>query len=268
MMKILCVGDIGLDEYVSRKEIYIGGCAFNVYQSLRAEKKALLCPFGDDLMSKKIRALIVEDKSIHLPFFSGPPSRQTLNILDSGEKNFLKFYPGPWDKWRASEEDLRFIKEFDLCHTVIYEQNVLAVNSYLKDQKWAIDFTTMRDFNEDIQFVKEYLPYLRFAFFGLDRSQSKLKEELIKLFYLTNIELVMTFGAEGSEVHFGRNSYVVKALPVSKVIDTTGAGDAYIGAYLSSRLLCHDVLKSMHLASARASEVVQVVSLGQKFRIV
>ena len=90
MKKILSIGDVGLDEYVNRNEIYIGGCAFNVYQSLTLADKILLCPLGDDEFSQEIRRALAFDARIHLPFFPCAPSRQTIDLFESGEKNFLK----------------------------------------------------------------------------------------------------------------------------------------------------------------------------------
>lgn len=267
-MSLLCVGDVGLDDYVKRSEVYIGGCAFNVYQSSSLHDKALFCPMGEDSFSAKIKRILTFDPHIYLPIFRGNCSRQEIDLFENGEKNFLQFYPGPWSDWRASKIDLDFMQKFDLGHTVIYEQNVKAVNSYvLQSKNWSMDFMTMKDFHEDASFVETYLPHLRYAFFGLDSNQKKLKADLIKLFAKTKIELIITLGALGSEVYFGGETFTRPAAKVVKVIDSTGAGDAFIGAYLSARMNGLDIFESMRAGSQRASEVIQTISMGSQFKL-
>ena len=63
--------------------------------------------------------------------------------------------------------------------------------------------------------------------------------------------IVMTMGEYGSMVYDGETIYKGNAMPV-EVVDTLGAGDSYISAFLSSRLMgknIPDSIKAGHLAA-------------------
>lgn len=67
--------------------------------------------------------------------------------------------------------------------------------------------------------------------------------------------LIITLGQQGSLWMTKENTQLVKPVSV-KAIDTSGAGDAYIGCFASEYVQHHDVLKAMNLASAYAADSV------------
>jgi sulfofructose kinase len=62
--------------------------------------------------------------------------------------------------------------------------------------------------------------------------------------------LIVTLGPEGSVVFDNGESYHQPAFPVEKVVDTTGAGDVFHGAYAYGLTLGHDVRRNLRFASA------------------
>ena len=63
-------------------------------------------------------------------------------------------------------------------------------------------------------------------------SPTELKEEFKKLYGYGFSVIVITMGAKGSAAFFGSDIITQPAIP-TKVIDTLGVGDAFIGAFLS-----------------------------------
>ena len=63
-------------------------------------------------------------------------------------------------------------------------------------------------------------------------SRTELKDEFKKLYRYGFSVVVITMGAKGSAAFFGRDIIIQPAIP-TKVIDTLGVGDAFIGAFLS-----------------------------------
>ena len=64
--------------------------------------------------------------------------------------------------------------------------------------------------------------------------------------------LIVTLGREGSFIQTPEGSFREKALPV-RVIDTTGAGDAYCGAFVAFLALGKSIREAAHLSGLYAS---------------
>ena len=72
----------------------------------------------------------------------------------------------------------------------------------------------------------------------------------------SNSLLVITDGKKGSYAYFQGKHYHVPAVSVEKVIDTTGAGDAYTAAFIASYLAHEDVQKAMQAGSSYAVKIL------------
>lgn len=70
---------------------------------------------------------------------------------------------------------------------------------------------------------------------------------------------VVKLGARGALLAQGGKQVIAGVTPVSKVVDTTGAGDLWASGLLSGLDRGWDLAKSAHLASATAAEVIQVL---------
>lgn len=69
------------------------------------------------------------------------------------------------------------------------------------------------------------------------------------------VECVVKNGAESALVHARGSSTIVPAIRVDKPLDTTGAGDAFNGAYLAARLTGHappEAARKAHMVASRS----------------
>ena len=71
-----------------------------------------------------------------------------------------------------------------------------------------------------------------------------------------NVVVCVTRGARGSVISDGSRRYHVKAAPVARVVDTTGAGDQYAAGVLAGRALGLDWSDAGWLGSLAAAEVI------------
>ena len=114
------------------------------------------------------------------------------------------------------------------------------------------------DFSSEISNpATEIMPHLDYSFF----SGSKLQEQsinpekiLLKLKEKTPGIVVMTLGEEGSIAIDGDRIFRGIAIPV-EVIDTLGAGDAFIAAFLCSRLKGSSIPQSIENGHKTAAEI-------------
>ncbi|OGK18390.1 hypothetical protein A3G67_03820 [Candidatus Roizmanbacteria bacterium RIFCSPLOWO2_12_FULL_40_12] len=76
---------------------------------------------------------------------------------------------------------------------------------------------------------------------------------------LTSKIIVITDGGRGSYGYIQESVLFQPAIPVDRVIDTTGAGDAYTGALLAEYLKSKDLKKAMEKGSQHASVIISKV---------
>jgi len=81
-----------------------------------------------------------------------------------------------------------------------------------------------------------------------------LNKNVAKLIGCENSLLVITDGAKGSYAYHKNEVFFQKAENVENIIDTTGVGDAYTSAFISSFIKEPDIPKSMEIATKFAAK--------------
>jgi fructoselysine 6-kinase len=111
----------------------------------------------------------------------------------------------------------------------------------------------------DHPLVEETLPYVTYGFY----SYHKGKDEFIKAFLKDKVDrgmkiAVATFGDKGSLAYDAAGYHIGPIYLARKVVNTVGAGDAYIAGFLYSIMSGDDVLRAMRTGARVASRVVEV----------
>ena len=79
--------------------------------------------------------------------------------------------------------------------------------------------------------------------------------------------LIIKDGKKGSYFFDSNNQFSIKAYPVKEVIDTTGAGDAYIGGLLMGKMNGMSILDSMKIGSVTASFCIEGIGVDGLLKI-
>ncbi len=102
------------------------------------------------------------------------------------------------------------------------------------------------------------------------------EEEIISLYQAENVHaalergradcklLAVTRSAEGSVIAFGDVVYQVNAVPVERVVDTTGAGDLYAAGFLFGITHGYDVAASGRIGAIAAGEIITTSARGRR----
>lgn len=101
-------------------------------------------------------------------------------------------------------------------------------------------------------------------------GQSDLKQAIKTVHTLGPKIVIVTMGAQGAVLSAEDRIYNIAAYPSEKVIDPTGAGDVFIGAFLAEFIREEDLLWCACVGSSAASIVVEGIGtafLGKKSEI-
>jgi fructoselysine 6-kinase len=267
-MKIVCAGDCGVDRYVELGAERPGGITLNVAVHARRlfapdDEVTVLTALGDDaeaaLVATAIERAGLDACITRLP---GATPVQYIGIESSGEKRFLRYEEGVLRDYRMAERECNRIRQADVLVTTVFAQAEGLFESVIACPSAgvrAVDFTDLADFADPVSFVRAHVDRLTVGFFGLRLEQTALIDALDALAREHDRLFVVTLAEHGSLAlgRAGRTS--CPALPVQRVVDTTGAGDAFTAGFLSEYARTADVAASLARGAEAAARTIQHV---------
>jgi fructoselysine 6-kinase len=264
-MKIVCVGDIGIDSYTNKKINKPGGVAFNVALCTRdsGAETSLISALGDDIGSSALRKLLtrLDVDTSHVQILKGKTAKQSIALELNGERKFIGYNAGVLEKWKLSKNDIKFIQTHDAIFTPLSDGMEHIFNEILKLKTKgmkAVDFSQdyeKADLGKPVNIVTKYSPYFDIICIGGSKDHIQLVNSLSKKY--PKKAFVLTFGKEGSIGYFQKKEYIQSVVPVSKIVDSTGCGDAFQGSFIVNFIESHDMKKSLQLASQKAADTLK-----------
>lgn len=254
-LRILGVGDNTVDQYLHLRRMFPGGNAVNVpvLAHRYAAEASYIGWLGDDRYGRLILdALRREgvDASRCRVIEGGSNAHCEVNLVD-GDRVFGASSAGVTRQIALTEEDFAFVSQFDLVHSSVYS-HIEAQLPQLRNAAHRLSF----DFSQGWKrpYLEQVLPYTTFAFLSYpDQSQSEC-EELMRWIKTQGPEvIVVTRGKEGA-LAFDGEHIVQQGIVEATVVDTLGAGDAFIARFLVEHLGGKPIAESMALAAYSAAE--------------
>ena len=259
-MAVLCIGEmlIGFTPYKGETLVYKanpGGAPANVAVSLARNgiDTGFMGKLGDDDFGRLLKRTLEENNITHLCPKLTSEATTTLAFVTLDEGGDRKFTfarkPGADMLLNVSDIDKIDFNEYDLIHAGSVSQSgspsrdaVAEALRRAKDAGKLVSFDiNFRDkiwsFDECLAEVNRLLPYIDL----LKISDEELdfvggEDNILKFMSENSISvIVLTRGGEGARVFFGGLYYDIPSMKV-QVKDTTGAGDAYWGGFLSCLL--------------------------------
>ena len=273
-MAVLCIGEMLIDFTPYKGETLVykanpGGAPANVAVSLARNgiDTGFMGKLGDDDFGRLLKRTLEENNITHLcpELTSEATTTLAFVTLDQSGDRKLTFArkPGADMLLNVSDIDKIDFNEYDLIHAGSVSQSgspsrdaVTEALRRAKDAGKLVSFDiNFRDkiwsFDECLAEVNRLLPYIDL----LKISDEELdfvggEDNILKFMSENSISvIVLTRGGEGARVFFGGLYYDIPSMKV-QVKDTTGAGDAYWGGFLSC-LLDQDVKSVADLTSEK-----------------
>lgn len=256
-MKLITVGDNVTDCYLDQGLYYPGGQAVNVAVNAKrdgAEEVAYLGIFGDDERAEHIRAALAQEgvATDRCRKVYAPTAQPGVAIDERGERVFKG---GPRDSCQhlfalnIVREDLAHIGRFDVCHTT----NNSNIEGQLATLAAAIPVSFDFSCDRDPAYLDAVCPHVTYAFLsgeGLDERQSQ--DLALDVCARGCAVAGVTMGRRGSVFACDGTLYRQSITQV-ETVDTMGAGDAFIAAFLVSYIDGRDLPAALAFASQRAA---------------
>lgn len=253
---IISTGEILVDRIIKEDGAasYVGGAPYNVAVNAfeSGAKTAFFGKIGEDADG---RYVVSEAKrrlpdGLYLSVADGRPTTVALVTLTKGERSFKFLRAGTAD-YMLCEDDINF--EFEGLNIVHLGTLMLNTEEGLRYARYVADrcaehkvrLSVDANFRDDLFFDKAernavFAPFLKRADI-LKLSEEELAEFTGEKSVEAGIKALspkeyafITCGAKGSYAYKkGVGLQFVPATPAEKIVDTTGAGDAYYGKALA-----------------------------------
>lgn len=236
--RILGIGIATMDIYCHHNRMYPGGNEYNVAYNanLLGAEAGFMGVFADDTVGSILEETLVKagiDTS-HSHHERGSSGYALVDLKD-GDRVFLD-----WNKQGVTdlypigftEEEIRYIKTFDAAE-ISWGGRV----SPEKIKKLAgAGVTICYDFYDNFTDadIEGLSPYIAYGFFSCSHISEEETEEVLKKCTARGCRIAVgTRGSDPTIAYDGKQFYRQPVLAV-KATDTMGAGDSYIGAFLTN----------------------------------
>jgi fructoselysine 6-kinase len=234
-MKVACFSVAAIDFFPQQNAWYAGGNSLN--QAVRFRQmgfhSAFIGALGTDEAGDRIANLLYNEQidTNCLQRIDGFTARNQIVNDSSGERFGVEgaWESGVYEEYSITEELWDYLEKFEVWATHAncpFYQSALEHKS--KKQLLSVDFLHLRDYG----LLKKSLTVADIVFFG---GTYDMVEDLAQVAQTTPGKIiVLTLGADGSMAFYGRQTFTQEALPVEKVIDTTGCGDAFQAGFTAN----------------------------------
>ena len=250
-MKTACFSVAALDYFPQQDTYFAGGNSLN--QTIRfkqlGHESSFIGALGTDKAGDQIEELL-RNSSVdvsHLYRIPGTTACNTLVDDEKGERTGIEgaWHSGVYETFALHESDWDYIADFNIWAThangINYEQALLHKN---KNNFLAVDFLHFNTY----ELLQKGINAVDIAYFGGVKNQL---QDLIKISENYRGIIVLTLGADGSIAIKNGNTFYQTALPLERVVDTTGCGDAFQSGFSAEYYVSKDIKKAL-LAGAES----------------
>lgn len=250
------VGDNCVDHYLAPIDRnFMGGNALNVAVALQSAgcPAAYLGFIGDDEDGKLILGELHRSgvDSSMIKILPGNTACTQVKLTPDGDRQFIHEDLGPKDAFKLTEEDIRFINRHRLVHTTFLGGTEDNLSQFAENPNLVVSM----DYSERSlkTLIDQTIQYIDIAFFSLPEDADATMEELARHMFSRGPKMIVVTQGKLGSVVFDGAVHVQPSIPVN-VVDTLGAGDAYIGTFLATWLLGKPVPECMLTATKVASQ--------------
>jgi len=256
-MKVAAFGFSTIDAYEDLGLHYATGNGIDCIIQLarRGIATSAVTVVGDDEYGREMIGTLnsFSINTDHVQIRSGSTSIFKMGLKNGNDRVHLENIPGVMADYTPTREDILYVKKHEYVHMDL-TGHVLYLMPELKASgcKIIMDYSVQK--NE--QTLTATLPFVDYAFFSYGKKDSFVRDFLIYTKGLGPRSVIATFGPEGSMAYDG-NSFYSHGIMDVPVINTVGAGDAFIAGFMYGVMQNNGIESCMHSGTKFSAEVIQ-----------
>lgn len=257
------------DCHIKAQTMSIGGCAFNVQNMTNLfEIPCVFCsPIGTGIYGDYVASQLKKMKITPFVRVTDQDNGCCYCYVEAtGERTFLSSHGAEYTFDPMWLDGIN-MEDFDhayICGLEIEEATGDKIISFLnKNRHLQVFFAPGPRFSLiDKKKLDEIFKLSPIVHLNKDEilafTKTETLERAVKLLYsLTNNLIIVTDGNNGSYLYDGENLQHARGIKAD-VIDTIGAGDSHIGAFMASRKLGYSCKQSLEIANQVSAKVVEI----------
>lgn len=251
---VCALGDNVVDRYLDREEMYPGGNAVNVAVHVRrlGMRAAYIGVIGSDAAARLVAGSLRDEGVLtdHMRIVDGANAWAAVQLV-RGDRVFVGADKGV-SCFRLAADDLEYLKGFTLAHIGYAGGLEAQVPDVAAVTKVSFDFA-----DRPREYAEPLLRYCEVATFSAGEGGIAAADGIIDWALDQGAHTVLvTAGSAGAVAADADGRSLVPAEHI-EVVDTLGAGDAYIAAFLTETLKGSTREQAMRAAGRYAAEVCQ-----------
>jgi len=258
------IGDCIVDRYISQKKNYLGGTATNcafIANTLGAES-TIISVVGTDKPGKEFIDICQEEgiQTNYLQVLKGTTSTIDITFEDPTHPSYSKWQLGVLEKFRLNNATKKFLQSQDIVKTVLFSpmkklfEDVTGLS--LPHTIKIGDFSGVSLYTEEISSLQKYSYGYDIIVKSFEIKNRKLTSLLQDIAIRENKIVLGLLGNKGSVV-FAKNNVYEYGIEEANVMDTNGAGDAYITAFGIAYKSTQNIQHAMKEATLQAANIIQ-----------
>jgi fructoselysine 6-kinase len=275
MNSIAFIGDLTVDRYLGLRKTHLGGASLNgAIWAMRAGAKqvSIVSAVGNDkpgrLFLQKICAEHINEKGVSV--LQGRTSSIEIFVDSKGERSWGKWDAGVLEQYHLGDHELTVLRSSQVVVVTVYDKTLHLLfplsaleKENIKRPIVVVNFGDLSELGRSTKIVEDHLDDFDVAFFGLNsNSDSGYITKIKKIANNTGKLMVVTLGDHGAIAFRGRENYESPSEHVDPktVIDTTGAGDAFLAAFTVTYLKTDgDIMASLSAGNHLSAKKIQML---------
>jgi sugar/nucleoside kinase (ribokinase family) len=264
-MRVTAVGDCGIDRYVDARAVRPGGISLNFAVNAKAcfapeDRVGVLTALGDDAEADMVLAAIERfglDASVaRLP---GLTPVQYIDHEPSGERRFVRYEAGVLAAHRLGAGERALLAGSEVVIATVFTQILDFFDTVVAAPAGglrALDYCNLGPRDDPLAYVRRYARHFDIGLFGLTVADGALIDRLAVLAREIGRLFIVTLGPDGCVALDGTQRIARPAVPVSRVVDTTGAGDTFAAGFLGVHAKGGNLVDALDAGAAAAAKTL------------